>query len=95
MEVQERQENRCCGVRHRKPRRYRPPENPLHTTWYQTMAVDARFRVVAMANSPEDFQAKIISSPEAFINSRSIANTKIADKAIEDSMNPWLRASTP
>jgi len=42
------------------------------TTWYQTMAVDARFRVVSMANSPEDFQAKIVSSPEVVFLDASI-----------------------
>jgi cellulose biosynthesis protein BcsQ len=40
--------------------------------WYQTMAVDARFRVVAMANSPEDFQSKIVSSPEVIFLDASI-----------------------
>ena len=42
------------------------------TAWYQTMAVDARFRVVAMANTPEDFQAKIVSSPEVVFLDASI-----------------------
>lgn len=42
------------------------------TAWYQTLAVDARFRVASMANSPEDFHAKLVSSPEVIFLDASI-----------------------
>jgi hypothetical protein len=42
------------------------------TAWYQTMAVDACLRLLAMANTPEDFQAKIVSIQEVFFLDASI-----------------------
>jgi hypothetical protein len=40
--------------------------------WYQMLAVDARFRVASMASSPEDFHAKLVSSPEVIFLDASI-----------------------
>jgi cellulose biosynthesis protein BcsQ len=37
------------------------------TAWYQTLQVDTRFRVTSMANTPQDFQAKLASSPEIIL----------------------------
>jgi len=42
---------------------------PLERTnpWYQVLQLDARFRVAAMANDPQDMQAKLAASPEVII----------------------------
>ena len=37
------------------------------TAWYQSLQVDARFRVTSMANTPQDFRAKLASSPEIIL----------------------------
>ena len=37
------------------------------TAWYQALQVDARFRVTSMANTPQDFRAKLASSPEIIL----------------------------
>jgi cellulose biosynthesis protein BcsQ len=37
------------------------------TTWYQALQMDARFRVASMANTPQDFRAKLASSPEVIL----------------------------
>lgn len=37
------------------------------TAWYQALQVDARFRVSSMANTPQDFRAKLASSPEIIL----------------------------
>ncbi len=37
------------------------------TTWYQALQMDARFRVASMANSSQDFRAKLASSPEVIL----------------------------
>jgi cellulose biosynthesis protein BcsQ len=37
------------------------------TTWYQALQVDTRFRVSSMANTPQDFRAKLASSPEVIL----------------------------
>ncbi|CAG0955653.1 hypothetical protein ANAEL_00326 [Anaerolineales bacterium] len=35
--------------------------------WYQTLQVDARFRVSSMSNTAQDFRAKLASSPEVIL----------------------------
>src|SRR5512133_487579 len=37
------------------------------TAWYQALQVDARFRVSSMANTAQDFRAKLASSPEIIL----------------------------
>jgi len=37
------------------------------TAWYQALQMDARFRVTSMANTPQDFRAKLASSPEVIL----------------------------
>ena len=37
------------------------------TAWYQSLQVDTRFRVTSMANTPQDFRAKLASSPEIIL----------------------------
>jgi cellulose biosynthesis protein BcsQ len=37
------------------------------TAWYQAIQVDARFRVSSMANSAQDLQSKLASSPEVIL----------------------------
>ncbi len=44
------------------------------TGWYQALQADARFRVSAMANDPNDLRAKLASSPEVIWLDGSIFN---------------------
>ena len=37
------------------------------TAWYQSLQVDTRFRVTSMANTHQDFRAKLASSPEIIL----------------------------
>ncbi len=37
------------------------------TAWYQALQVDSRFRITSMANTPQDFRAKLASSPEVIL----------------------------
>ncbi len=37
------------------------------TAWYQSLQVDTRFRVTSMANTHQDFDAKLASSPEVIL----------------------------
>lgn len=37
------------------------------TAWYQSLQVDARFRITSMANDGQDFRSKLVSSPEVIL----------------------------
>jgi cellulose biosynthesis protein BcsQ len=37
------------------------------TSWYQALQVDARFRITNIATDPQDFRAKLASSPEVIL----------------------------
>jgi len=44
-----------------------PVTDPRNSSWMQTLQMDARFRLAATANDPQDFQFKLASSPEVTI----------------------------
>ncbi|MBI1793386.1 MAG: ParA family protein [Chloroflexi bacterium] len=54
------------------------------TAWYQALQVDARFRVMSMANAPQDFRAKLASSPEIIL----------LDATVFDGPSPLIDALT-
>ena len=54
------------------------------TAWYQSLQVDTRFRVTSMANTPQDFRAKLASSPEIIL----------LDATVFDGPNPLTEALT-
>lgn len=54
------------------------------TAWYQALQLDTRFRVTSMANTPQDFSAKLASSPEVIL----------LDATIFDGPPPLIQALT-
>lgn len=42
-------------------------EIAVATAWYQALQTDARFRVTSLANTAQDFRAKLAASPEAIL----------------------------